>query len=53
MTQHFVELVQALIFGQRLILKELGLPAVEATQTPGGGGDLLDGIESKREGSGS
>ena len=33
---------EALVFGQRRVLKQLGLPAVETAQTPGGGGDLFD-----------
>ena len=37
-----VEPVQPLVFGEGFILKELGLPAVEASETPGGGGDLFD-----------
>ena len=37
-----VEPVQAFAFGEGFILKELGLPAVEAAETPGGGGDLFD-----------
>jgi len=40
--QDFVELVQTGVLGERVVLEELGLPAVEAAQTPGGGGDLLD-----------
>ena len=42
MAQNFVELVEALVFGERVILKELCLPAVEPAETPGGGGDLFD-----------
>ena len=40
--QHPVQLGQRLVLGQRRVLEELGLPAVEAAQPPGGGGDLLD-----------
>lgn len=36
-----VELVQALVFGQGGVLEELGLPAVQPPEAPGGGGDLL------------
>ena len=42
MAQGFVQPVQALVLGQRLVLKELRLPAVQAAQTPGSGGDFFD-----------
>ena len=41
MAQHFVELIQTLVFRERSVLKELGLPAVQAAQTPGSRRDFL------------
>ncbi len=42
MPKDFVQTVQALVFGECFILKELGLPAVQAAQPPTGGGDFFD-----------
>ena len=39
--QDGVQAVQPLVFGERVVLKELGLPAVKSTQTPGGRRDLF------------
>ena len=42
MAQDFVQFVQALVLSERAVLEDLGLPAVESAETPGGGGDLFD-----------
>jgi hypothetical protein len=38
---HPVEPLQGLVLGDVRVLEELGLPALEAPEPPGGGGDLL------------
>ena len=42
MTQNGAKAVQPVSFGEGIVFKELGLPAVEASQTPGGGGDFFN-----------
>jgi hypothetical protein len=40
--QGFVQAIESFAFGQAVIFEELCFPAVEASQSPAGGGDLFD-----------
>jgi hypothetical protein len=40
--QGFVQAIESFCFGQGVIFEELCFPAVEASQSPAGGGDFFD-----------